>query len=778
MQQSSSQTRLAARRTPRALLAAFSLGLLATHVHAQDALEPSETEEAPPSLAEPTSEEPLASDEEEQATETPLAEPLSEPSAAQPIEVVVRGQAAPAERLQKSADAVTVVRLDKARQRSADLGEVLSRVPGVLSRRYGGLGSEFRFSINGLDDRAVRVFVDGVPIDRIYAVGLANVPLNLIENVEVYRGVVPLRLGADALGGALNLVTPKRYETMVQASYSIGSFGTHRATLAGRYRHDRTGFVAGVDAFLDHADNDYFIGVDVADERGRLSPARVRRFHDAYSGYGVGGEIGVVDKGWARKLIARAFASEYSKEIQHNIVMKVPYGDAHYGERVIGGLLRYENTFDERYDLDVVGSYSHRATDFVDDGSWVYDWRGNRVRERRTGGETRTRPSDQTLWQHSVFGRANLDARIAPGHTLTASLSPTYTSRTGKERLLPDPTQRDPLTAERDLFKGVLGLGYTLHLLPREKAPPRAEERLPEDYRFENILFAKGYAYRARSEDPLPGNVFRRRDSDVNRLGFGDTLRVALVDDWLLAKASYEYATRLPDADEVFGNGVLISANLELKPEVSHNANLGPQLDLRRTKAGDFWVDLNLVLRDTKNLIVLVGHDQYQTYQNVFGARVLGVESGFKWTAPGKKYLSLDAQVTYTDRRNTSDKGTFGNFKGDRIPNQPSLMTSWGGYLHFRKVFFEGDSLEPFYQGRFVAEYFRAWESVGLRDSKQVIPAQVSHSLGVTYAMRVGDGRLYGTLDVQNVTDAALFDSFGAQRPGRGYYFKLTGDIR
>lgn len=36
---------------------------------------------------------------------------------------------------------------------------------------------------------------------------------------------------------------------------------------------------------------------------------------------------------------------------------------------------------------------------------------------------------------------------------------------------------------------------------------------------------------------------------------------------------------------------------------------------------------------------------------------------------------------------------------------------------------------------------------------------------------------LYGTLEVQNVTDADLFDTFGVQRPGRGYYFKLIGEL-
>ncbi len=42
---------------------------------------------------------------------------------------------------------------------------------------------------------------------------------------------------------------------------------------------------------------------------------------------------------------------------------------------------------------------------------------------------------------------------------------------------------------------------------------------------------------------------------------------------WLL-KLSYEYATRLPDEMEVFGDFSLVKANPSIQPENSHNMNL------------------------------------------------------------------------------------------------------------------------------------------------------------------------------------------------------------
>src|SRR5262245_7508274 len=130
-----------------------------------------------------------------------------------------------AQRLRDSAEAVAVVETDRARRESADLGEVLRRHSGVAVRRSGGVGSEATLALAGLSGDHVPIFVDGVPIAMAgYALGFASVPVNLIEQVEIYRGVVPIRFGADALGGAVNLATDGGWHgTRAAASYQLGS---------------------------------------------------------------------------------------------------------------------------------------------------------------------------------------------------------------------------------------------------------------------------------------------------------------------------------------------------------------------------------------------------------------------------------------------------------------------------------------------------------------------------------------------------------------------------
>lgn len=695
--------------------------------------------------------------------EAPPPPPVVEaaPPAPKAVDVNVAGHLSEQQRLQQSAEAVTVVDMRRAREQTADMGEVLARSQGVVVRRSGGLGSGERFSLNGLYDEQIPKFIDGIPLDIMsYTFGLSTIPVNFVDHVEIYRGVVPIRFGADALGGAVNIVTDQEYRSHAAASYQVGSFGTHRVTLGGRYRHDPTGLVVAAEGFVDVAKNDYRVDVEIPDERGRLFPARVPRFHDAYRAGGGSLEVGVVDKPWAKRLLVRGFYGGTAKELQHNIVMTVPYGDVHYTTINYGAVARYDVEPTRNLQLDAVAAYSKRTIHFVDDSKWVYNWRGEKVRERRVAGEIDSKPTDQLNWERNGYGRLGARWQIAPGHRLSFSSSTWYATRTGDERLQADPTARDPLNADRKRLSIVSGLEYQLNLL---------------DDRLENVLFAKDYVYSAKSEEAISGGGLKKRDVSRHREGVGDALRFRFL-PFLYAKASYEFATRLPGPDELFGDGVLIRPNLDIEPEISHNANLGPRLELKRTRFGDFVAEINAFWRDSDQLIVLLGNDRYYTYQNVYRARSRGLENLVDWTSPAR-YVNVYGGLTYTDQRNASSEGTFGGFNGDRIPNRPYLTASWGSRLRFAGFPDNDDTIEPYYNGRYVHAFYRGWESQGRKEFKQVVDAQVLHSGGVSWVL-VGDfGRATTTFEVDNLTNAQAFDNFGVERPGRAFYLKLSGEI-
>ncbi|MEO1333069.1 MAG: TonB-dependent siderophore myxochelin receptor MxcH [Myxococcota bacterium] len=673
--------------------------------------------------------------------------------------IVVEGQSG-AQTLEDSAAAVNVIRTARDKKKSADLGEVLARTQGISVRRSGGLGSPERISLNGLTDEQIRFFIDGVPLAFAgYPFGVANVPVNLIERVEVYRGVVPVAFGADALGGAINLVSNIAEGTRSNASYQIGSFGTHRVTADSQLYNDRTGLFARATAFYDRTDNDFEIDVEVPNARGQQVAAQVDRFHDGYNALGVNLEAGVLERAWADRLSLKAFYTDLDRDIQNNVVMTVPFGEPTFAQRSVGLNLQYQNRFDDRLEFDAVVGYSRERREFLDVGECVYTWFGECGQARPQPGELTGAPIDRVFDDDNLYARLNTELQIGERQSVRISLSPTFTTRDGDDRTITDPRASDPFRSRRNLFATVAGAEHEIDLF---------------DDRLANIVFVKGYLQAIRSEEQLVGGTFARRDRESVRGGLGNSLRYRAT-RWLTVKASYEWATRLPRPEEVFGNGALIADNLELEPETSHNVNLGGSAEFE-TGVGAFAVQVDGFLRETDNLITLIGAIDDASFENVFAARSLGIEGAASWTSPGD-YLYLGGNGTYFDLTNRSGEGAFGAFEGDRIPNRPYLLANGFARLQFSDVMRERDTVALDWNTRFVGEFFRNWESVGLREFKDTIDSQLQHSATLLYTTYLQRAEVSFSAEVQNITDENLFDFFGVQRPGRTLFFKTTLEI-
>lgn len=150
-------------------------------------------------------------------------------------EVAIEGKS-PVQQIRETPFNVTAIAANKLHNISTDLNQVLNRTTGVRVRESGGTGSDFSFSLNGFSGKQVKFFLDGIPIDNYgSSFTLNNIPVNMAERIEVYKGVVPISLGGDALGGAVNIVTKQNMRKYIDASYSIGSFNTHKASFSGRF---------------------------------------------------------------------------------------------------------------------------------------------------------------------------------------------------------------------------------------------------------------------------------------------------------------------------------------------------------------------------------------------------------------------------------------------------------------------------------------------------------------------------------------------------------------
>lgn len=220
-----------------------------------------------------------------------------------------------------------VVDTREVAEQPVTLAELINRSPGVRVRQNGGLGNNVDISVNGFQGNSVQYFRDGIPLEYLGGgYGINNVPINLLERVEVYKGVIPVSLGGDALGGAVDLITNRKDGSTLDLSYEYASFNTHIANLSAYHSNQDNSWFAGVDAFFNYSDNDYTAQVEVVDENANLKPDNVRLFHNGYKHYFVEGYAGLRNKTWADELKLSLAHYAIDRESQHPALMTNPYG--------------------------------------------------------------------------------------------------------------------------------------------------------------------------------------------------------------------------------------------------------------------------------------------------------------------------------------------------------------------------------------------------------------------------------------------------------------------
>nr|WP_315250599.1 TonB-dependent receptor plug domain-containing protein [uncultured Flavobacterium sp.] len=662
---------------------------------------------------------------------------------------------------EQTAQAVSVIEMREAKFKTADLGEVLAQTQGINVRRTGGLGSRTNFSMNGLTGNQIRFFLEGIPLEyHGYTFGISTVPVNLIDRVEVYKGVVPIEFGADALGGAVNLITPK-IKSGFSGSFSgqAGSFGTYRTSIILNNYNEKTGFFIKGSGFYDTSQNNYKVDVDVADDAGKIKKVTVPRFHDAYKGYGLQLITGVKDRIWAKELSIEGFYTDYTKEIQHNqLMVGIPYGEVMTYRKAAGTVITYRNDFGNNVQFDIISGYNYRERQFKDVSDYVYNWYGERIpgSEGNVRGEISESngPSDTYTWNNDVFSRLKASWKINDQYALRFVSAPTYSKQTGDDRLI---SGYDPASAKRDLLTWVNGVDFKINAFNEQ---------------LEDVFFVKNYWQKVNSEEKIPSNnTVIITEREVNYFGFGNGFHFKFSEQFS-TRLTYEYAVRLPQTDELFGDGQFVQSNINLKPERSHNVNLELFLQNKNDYSSKWLVQTNIFLRKITDQILLIPSlDRSNIYQNVFAATSTGLEVSGRWTSKNER-LSFQANSTYQHFYNDSKEGIFAAYKGDRIPNQPYFFANGSVNYSFQNVIGKADKLSLFLDTRYVYEFFRSWESAS--KNPFVIPSQQTFDFGATYHNSFKGMKYAITTELQNFSNEKNYDFFGVQKPGRSFSIKLV----
>ena len=237
-------------------------------------------------------------------------------------------------RLKRSAFNAVAVDTKELQNTTKNLSDALTKAPGMKLRESGGVGSDMQLMLDGFSGKHVKVFIDGVPQEGVgNSFGLNNIPVNFADRIEVYKGVVPVGFGTDAIGGVINIVTTKkRRRWFLDASYSYGSFNTHKSYVNFGQTF-KNGFTYEINAFQNYSDNDYHVEAPVEDfETGRIDrdkKVRVKRFNDTYHNEAIIGKIGFVDKEWADRLLLGFTYSHMYKDIQTGVRQEIVYGQKH-----------------------------------------------------------------------------------------------------------------------------------------------------------------------------------------------------------------------------------------------------------------------------------------------------------------------------------------------------------------------------------------------------------------------------------------------------------------
>jgi vitamin B12 transporter len=147
------------------------------------------------------------------AEDRPVATAAGEAPADQPP-VVMDEQVVRLPRAEASGDplaAATVVEAARFAGEAKGVAELVSTAPGVAVSDYGGLGQLTTVSIRGSTANGVLVLLDGLPLNTAFggAVDLSTIPAGWIDRIEVVRGAEGALYGPGALGGVVNVLTPR-----------------------------------------------------------------------------------------------------------------------------------------------------------------------------------------------------------------------------------------------------------------------------------------------------------------------------------------------------------------------------------------------------------------------------------------------------------------------------------------------------------------------------------------------------------------------------------------
>ena len=650
-------------------------------------------------------------------------------------------------KLKESAMPISVIGQRQLQGTATNINDVLARTVGVTVRNTGGLGSASRISLRGLEGKRMGMYVDEVPMSQLSNfVALNDIPTNMIERIEVYKGIVPYKFGGSALGGAVNVVTKEYPPVYFDFSYELGSFNTHQVSTVFKRTNHKTGLQFGIGGAFSFSKNNYKMTLANLDNR------IVERDHDKFNKVMAGMSVKAT-KWWFDEMKWELIFLKTRQEIQ-GIDLDVREAYNHSVSGLTALTLKRKNFFLDGLDFDFDIGYIIGRYGLNDKASNRYDWDGNKLPAVSPyGGEQNNFPSDGRNRSNELTAKLNLGYTIDKHHGINLNV---YFDRNS---LYPNDSLMDKALGFQSNFPSKMktlttGLSYDLTLF---------------DGRFQNAFTLKNFIFSSHSRSIDVFSVRAPEPVKVSKsyFGFSDAFRYKFTDD-LMLKASFNSEVRIPTSEELIGNGYSILASPALKPERTSGVNLGMLYRhlkqdgrLVEIELNGFYNQLKDMIRFTPDMIPTMAR-----YRNFGSVRTRGVELDVKGDVCPVLYLY--ANGTYQDLRDvrkltpgtTVENPTYMK----RIPNVPYLLANFGAEFHKENLFGGKEQNTRFlFDASYVHTYYYDFEVSRYQDKK--IPSALTMDAAVEHSFKNDQWVL--TFKVKNLMDRHVVSEFNRPLPGR-----------
>ncbi|MDR1224023.1 MAG: carboxypeptidase-like regulatory domain-containing protein [Tannerella sp.] len=636
--------------------------------------------------------------------------------------------------------------------RGTSIAEVINHQTGVKVRRTGGASSDTKINVRGLEGNRVQIYLDGYALntpDGSFSIN--DIPLQFIDRIEIYKGIVPPEFGGDGLGSAINIVTIDAQGSYYDAWYGAKSYGGHEGSLLYKHYFPKTKLYSAVMIGGEHSLNNYSM-------QSPYTPGlTIRRDHDRFRKLDGAVTFEFKEAYFDEFEIENVFYAN-DREIQG---IQANIRHARTSGWIVGTTPKLEKSgfLTEKLDMKFLGTALCGVTRLNDTSSYTYDFYGGRFLNTYRG-EVGSVPnlSDDRMQDYRY--NLNLKYRLLPDMAVNLNNDFRFVHTETRDTL----ADRYLNTHYSGFTTGITTLISSLNL-----------ENKWFNRRVTTLLTGRHYFYgvHGKTVDLSYGTNAMPDEANEQQHYFGYSLAIKydFARSWLL-KLALEHNYRLPRSEELLGDRVRLIPNTKLRPEQANNGNLGMMFDRYYDSFRRLQMEANVYVMSVNDMMMTRSANYYMGYYNVGKALLWGADMEVKWDVSREWFLMLNAtyQKAIDKARYVPGSNTPSVTYGLQIPHIPVFFANWSADYRRDNLFGgRGQYSRFYYEGGYTGKYYYGYNLTASRNF--VIPSSCIHTVGAEYAIL--DRRVLFSIECHNLFNSKELTNLNYPLAGRTMQAKV-----